>query len=71
MENKKFTKEELSAARKEAVFSAMSVNNALTEEYLKTKTDSELLCFIHPNFREQFAAQLGIEYRPKKELLTN
>ena len=69
METRKPTAAEIAVARKEAMFEAMSVNNVLTVMYLETKTDAELLCFVHPIYRELHAKRMGIEWKPKVEPL--
>jgi hypothetical protein len=39
---------------------AMAHNNCLSWEYLCFKTNEILLCFCHPNDREQFESELRI-----------
>jgi hypothetical protein len=48
------------SARKAAIRSAMAVNNVLTEYYLFTKSDEEVLCFVHPAYRQEIGDKLGI-----------
>ena len=69
METRKPTPEEIAFIRQDIMFNAMSVNTVLNVAYLETKSDEELLRFAHPNYREQYAKQLCIEWKPKKDFL--
>jgi len=46
--------------REEAIRSAMAHNNCLTKSYLQRKPSKELVCFVHPDYREDYERRLGL-----------
>ncbi len=44
--------------RQQMINNAMAYNRVLTEKYLETKSDGELLCFTHPIDRADFKKKI-------------
>ncbi len=49
-----------SSSRSKVMRHAMAVNKFLNYEFLASKTDEQLLCFVHPNERTVLSEELGI-----------
>jgi hypothetical protein len=50
----------INSTRKEAMQMAHAHNKYLTPEFLMARSDSELCCFIHPLYREEYEVKLGL-----------
>lgn len=50
-----------SGVRENAIRDALTVNKYLTRKFLYGKSNRELLCFVHPQYREQYAKEMLIE----------
>jgi hypothetical protein len=46
--------------REDAIRSAMAHNNVLTHSFLQRKSSKELMCFVHPDYREEYEKRLGL-----------
>jgi len=47
-------------AREAAIADAMAHNKVLTRQYLLKKSSKELICFVHPDYREEHKKRLGL-----------
>jgi hypothetical protein len=47
-------------ARSKAAHNAMAHNNQLPKEWLKRLPDEQLICFVHPDTRDQLKVSLGL-----------
>ena len=52
----------LDSPRRQAIRNAMAHNNTLPETFLSSKSDEELLCFVHPIDRVRLATALGLKW---------
>lgn len=57
------------SARLHAINNAIAHNKYLPKWWLRRKTNEELICFVHPDRREEIYKQLGIPM--DKPLTTN
>lgn len=54
-------KVEINGIRAEMIRNSLACNKFLTREFLQIKSNEELLCFVHPFDRVDFAVKLGIK----------
>lgn len=52
---------EVKGIRANMIRNAMACNKVLSKEYLLSKSNEELLCFVHPFDRVDFAVRLGVK----------
>jgi hypothetical protein len=52
---------EYSTIRKKMIREAIACNKLLPKTFLQGKTNVELLCFVHPTYRDQYAYSLGLK----------
>jgi hypothetical protein len=50
-----------SGIRQKMIHDALACNKNLSKAFLQGKTNRELLCWVHPSYRDQYAFQLGFK----------